>query len=258
VLQPRSLQVADDTRGLREANPVGRDKPGLHRGAAVARLALGVGDELHEPGRRPACLARRGALLLGGRGQLPEESLGRPAVGEEGTLRRDASKEIVGPERSAAAPSGVRGRGGTASEGYSSPQERDQSSHLGASALGSYGDGPTVSGGAPDLEVEALAIVRAERLIAGTVQRGAPAAGQFDRLAVAGQVASLAVGQRYWYNTVSPLGQSRLVGRYLILSGLGTSRTEGEPRWDFPGDGERRLLATARAGGTLTAAHSGI
>lgn len=158
---------------------------------------------------------------------------------------------------------------------------------LAAVLLAGCGSDPTVSGGAPDPEAEAVALVRAERLIAEAAPAGvAPAA--FDRLALGGRVAPLidlpapaglgrqpqawvasviadgvwrlvfkaetgpciidCAGQRYWYFTVSPLGEPRLAGTYAVLSGStpGTAHTEGEPRWGFPGDEERRLLAAAR------------
>lgn len=159
------------------------------------------------------------------------------------------------------------------------------------SLLAGCGSDPTLSGGVPDPEVEAVAIVRAERLVAESIPIGSPVPGSFDRLAAAGQIAPLVelpatagpgrqprawvaslvvdgtwrlvfkaetgpciidcAGQRYWYFTVSPLGEPRLEGRYAVLSGPtpGSARTEGQPRWGFPGDAERRLLATARAGG---------
>ncbi len=157
--------------------------------------------------------------------------------------------------------------------------------------LAGCGSDPTVGGSAPDPEVEAVAIVRAERLVSESVPIGAPVPGPFDRLEVAGQIAPLVelpatagpgrqprawvasfvadgvwrlvfkaetgpciidcAGQRYWYFTVSPLGEPRLEGRYAIVTGpaAGSTRDEGQPRWGFPGDAERRLLATALAGG---------
>lgn len=144
------------------------------------------------------------------------------------------------------------------------------------------GCGPDPSaGGAPDPEAEQVALVRAERLV------GQPAT--FDRLAVQGTVAPLVdraapngvgrethawvasfvadgewrlvfkaetgpcladcTGQRYWYFTVSPHGEPSPAGRYALVVSGGVARAEGEPRWGFPGEAERRLLDAARAGG---------
>jgi hypothetical protein len=172
--------------------------------------------------------------------------------------------------------------------------------------LAGCGSEPT-AGGTPDPEVEQVAIVRAERMIAsaalpatpaqaagkGAAEPSEPAAPAFDRLVVQGRVAPLvdqratgAAGpfarqphawvasfeaegqwrlvfkaeggpcivdcavQRYWYFTVSPHGEPRPAGRYAIVAGgAGSARTEGEPRWGFPGEEERRILAAARATG---------
>ncbi|HEY8368265.1 MAG TPA: hypothetical protein VIM86_03030 [Thermodesulfobacteriota bacterium] len=135
--------------------------------------------------------------------------------------------------------------------------------------------------GAPDPEVEEVALVRAEALVGHT----AP----FDRLAVEATVAPLVdrpapngvgreprawvasfvadgewrlvfkaetgpclvdcAGQRYWYFVVSPDGEPTPAGRYALVVSRGEARAEGEPRWGFPGEAERRLLETARAGG---------
>lgn len=142
------------------------------------------------------------------------------------------------------------------------------------------GEDPSASG-RPDPEVEEVALVRAERLLAQ------PQA--FDRLAIHGAIAPLAerpapggvgreprawvasfvaegewrlvfkresgpclvdcAGQRYWYFTVSPHGEPRPAGRYAVVTTSGVARVEGEARWGFPGEAERQLLAVARAGG---------
>lgn len=163
---------------------------------------------------------------------------------------------------------------------------------LAAVLLGGCGSDPTAGGSAPDAEAEAVALVRAERLIAGAApgtrpigEGGGAAPAAFDRLALGGRVAPLVdlpapaglgrqpqawvasfvadgawrlvfkaetgpciidcAGQRYWYFTVSPLGEPQPAGTYVVLPG--TAHTEGESRWGFPGDGERRLVAAARA-----------
>jgi len=130
----------------------------------------------------------------------------------------------------------------------------------------------------PDADVEQAAIVRAERVIG---------AGGFDRLTARGQVAPLVdlaaspgqgrqprawvaslrdgahwrlvfkaedgpclidcAVQRYWYFAVSPDGEPRLEGRHAVVAGARGALVEGEPRWGFPGEEERRLLAAARA-----------
>lgn len=160
------------------------------------------------------------------------------------------------------------------------------------------GSEPT-AGSPPDPEVEQVAIVRAERMIASAAAPGTPAAPvgsaalTFDRLVVQGRVSPLAdqaaagtpgpfarqprawvvsleaegawrlvfkaeggpcivdcAVQRYWYFTVSPHGEPQPAGRYAIVAGgTGSARTEGEPRWGFPGEEERRVLAAARAAG---------
>ncbi|HWP34954.1 MAG TPA: hypothetical protein VNM66_05090, partial [Thermodesulfobacteriota bacterium] len=133
-----------------------------------------------------------------------------------------------------------------------------------------------------------LALVRAERVLAGSGPSGEPPAA-FDRLVVGGRVAPLVelpapgglgrqprawvaslvadgawrlvfkqergpcvfdcAEQRYWYFTVSASGEPHLVGTYAVAAGGGRSggRSEGTPRWGFPGEEERRLLAAARA-----------
>ncbi|HEX7126855.1 MAG TPA: hypothetical protein VF406_13945 [Thermodesulfobacteriota bacterium] len=135
--------------------------------------------------------------------------------------------------------------------------------------------------GAPDPEAEEVALVRAEELVGHTAS--------FDRLAVQGAVAPLVdrpapngvgrearawvasfvadgewrlvfkaetgpclvdcAGQHYWYFTVSPQGEPTPAGRYALVVSGGEARAEGEPRWGFPGEAERRLLDAARAGG---------
>jgi hypothetical protein len=149
---------------------------------------------------------------------------------------------------------------------------------LGALTLGGCGGDPTLSG-TPDSEVEAFAIVRAERVIGR---------GGFDRLAVQGQVAPLAelaagpgqgrqprawvaslheggqwrlvlkaeegpclvdcAVQRYWYFSVASDGEPRLEGRHALVAGARAGpRAEGEALWGFPGEEERRLLGAAKA-----------
>lgn len=159
---------------------------------------------------------------------------------------------------------------------------------LAAALLAGCGSDPT-AGGPPDPETEAVALVRAERVIAEAALGATAAPAAFDRVAVGGRVAPLVdlpapdglgrqphawvasfvadggwrlvfksetgpciidcAGQRYWYFTVSPLGEPRLAGTYAVTSGpaAGATRVQGEPRWGFPGDAERRLLAAARA-----------
>jgi hypothetical protein len=142
------------------------------------------------------------------------------------------------------------------------------------------GADPGVDAG-PDPEAEQVALVRAEQMVLATPET----VGGFDRLVVQGQVSPLidtatdrgraprrwvasfvadgqwrlvfkaesgvcvvdCAVQRYWYFTVSPHGQPRLEGRHAVVAGTAGSRAVGEPRWGFPGDEERRLVATARA-----------
>jgi hypothetical protein len=144
------------------------------------------------------------------------------------------------------------------------------------------GCGPDPSvGGAPDPEAEQVALVRAEQLVGE--------AATFDRLVLHGTVAPLVeraapsdvgreaqawvasfvadgewrlvfkaetgpclvdcAAQRYWYFTVSPHGKPTPAGRYALVVSAGLARADGEPRWGFPGEAERQLLAVARAGG---------